>query len=400
MQRIGASEPFRRMLSLYEEKSLTVHLEDLVGGALSLYSSALVKARGGLHIFIAEDRDAAAYMLNDFYALLDEDRVHFFPTSYKKSILYGKEDAQGLVQRTNTLNAIRRNDAPYIVVCTYPEALAERVADATTLTGRSLRVAVGDTVAMSELEQRLADQGFTQVDFVYEPGQYSLRGGILDVFSYSESRPYRIDFFGDTVDSIRLFNISSQLSNDKVQQAEIIPNLNAASPEKVSLPRFAGEATYWFYDADYVMRRINDLRRRLLTEMEEPSQIDTLMTSRNILLDDMLSSRLYMLRDNLNERPSTATVRFATAPQPKFNKKFDVLADDMSASAAKGYKTYILSENKAQIERLDNIFHQTATATLSSTPYRSRCTRALSTTRSNSASTPTIRSSTATTATA
>ena len=172
MQRVGASEPFRRMLSLYDQKSPTVHLEDLVGGALSLYSAALVKARGGLHIFVAEDRDSAAYMLNDFYALLDETRIHFFPTSYKKSILYGKEDAQGLVQRTNTLNAIRRNDQPYVVVCTYPEAMAERVADAATLTGRSLHISVGDTAVMTDLEQQLVDRGFTQVDFVYEPGQY------------------------------------------------------------------------------------------------------------------------------------------------------------------------------------------------------------------------------------
>ena len=315
------------MLSLYDEKSLTVHLEDLVGGALSLYSAALIKARGGVHVFVAEDRDTAAYMLNDFYALLDEQCVHFFPTSYKKSILYGKEDAQGLVQRTNTLNAIRRGEAPYIVVCTYPEALAERVADAATITGNSIRIAVGDKADMSQLEQQIVDRGFTQVDFVYEPGQYSMRGGILDVFSFAESRPYRIDFFGDTVDSIRLFNISSQLSSDKVQQAEIIPNLNSTSPEKVS--------------------------------MEEPSQIDSLMTSRNILLEDMRTCRLYELRDNIKERPAVAEVRFATAPQPKFNKKFDVLADDITASTAKGYRTYILSENKAQIERLDNIFHQT-----------------------------------------
>lgn len=347
------------MLSLYDEKSLTVHLEDLVGGALSLYSAALIKARGGVHVFVAEDRDTAAYMLNDFYALLDEQCVHFFPTSYKKSILYGKEDAQGLVQRTNTLNAIRRGEAPYIVVCTYPEALAERVADAATITGNSIRIAVGDKADMSQLEQQIVDRGFTQVDFVYEPGQYSMRGGILDVFSFAESRPYRIDFFGDTVDSIRLFNISSQLSSDKVQQAEIIPNLNSTSPEKVSLARFAGEATYWVYDADYILRRVNDLRRRLLSEMEEPSQIDTMMTSRNILLEDMRTCRLYELRDNIKERPAVAEVRFATAPQPKFNKKFDVLADDITASTAKGYRTYILSENKAQIERLDNIFHQT-----------------------------------------
>lgn len=340
------------------EESATVHLEELVGGALSFYSAAEVMRRGGVHIFVAEDRDAAAYLLNDFYALLDEEQVYFFPTSYKRSILYGKEDAQGVVQRTNTLNAIRHREGGAVVVCTYPEALAERVADEGAISDNSIRIAVGDTVVIGELADRLEDMGFVQVDFVYEPGQYSLRGGIVDVFSFSESRPFRFDFFGDEVDSIRRFNISSQLSHDKAEAVEILPNLNTASVEKVSLAKFVGGATYWFYDADYVFKRVNDLRRRVLSEMEEPANIDTLMTSRNMLLRDMESSRMCLLRDNLNERAADVKVRFKTSPQPQFNKNFEVLADDLSAATLKGYKSYILSENRAQIERLDNVFHQ------------------------------------------
>ena len=212
---------------------------------------------------------------------------------------------------------------------------------------------------ISDLEELLVDNGFVQVDFVYEPGQYSLRGGIVDVFSYSENRPFRIDFFGDEIDSIRRFNISSQLSHDKVEQVEIIPNMNSSEVEKVSLARFAGEdVTFWYYDAEYVLKRVNDLRRKVLGEMEEPSKIDTLLTSRNGLLQDMAESRMCLLRDNLKERVADVAITFATTPQPKFNKKFDILADDMEDSALKGYKTYILSESKAQIERLDNIFHQ------------------------------------------
>ena len=358
LKRVEGSKPFNALLKEHRKKSVTVHLDNLVGGALSLYSSALIAHAGGVHIFVAEDRDAAAYMLNDFYALLDEDRVHFFPTSYKRSILYGKEDAQGVVQRTNTLNAIRHHKSGYIVVCTYPEALAERVADEGAITERSIRLKVGDMLRISDLEELLVESGFQQVDFVYEPGQYSLRGGIVDVFSYSENRPFRIDFFGDEIDSIRRFNISSQLSHDKVEQVEIIPNMNTSEVEKVSLVRFAGESTCWFYDAEYVLKRVNDLRRKVLGEMEEPSKIDTLLTSRNGLLQDMTECRMCLLRDNLKERVADASIQFATTPQPKFNKKFDILADDMEDSTLKGYKTYILSESKAQIERLDNIFHQ------------------------------------------
>ena len=359
LKRVEGSKPFNALLKEHRKKSVTVHLDNLVGGALSLYSSALITHAGGVHIFVAEDRDAAAYMLNDFYALLDEDSVHFFPTSYKRSILYGKEDAQGVVQRTNTLNAIRHHKSGYIVVCTYPEALAERVADERAITERSIRLKVGDMLRISDLEELLVESGFQQVDFVYEPGQYSLRGGIVDVFSYSENRPFRIDFFGDEIDSIRRFNISSQLSHDKVEQVEIIPNMNTSEVEKVSLVRFAGEdVTFWYYDAEYVLKRVNDLRRKVLGEMEEPSKIDTLLTSRNGLLQDMTECRMCLLRDNLKERVADVSIQFATTPQPKFNKKFDFLADDMEDSTLKGYKTYILSESKAQIERLDNIFHQ------------------------------------------
>ena len=358
LQRAESSKSLTQLLKEYKAESVTVHLEDLVGGALSFYSSALIRRVGGVHIFVAEDRDAAAYMLNDFYALLDESLIHFFPTSYKKSILYGKEDAQGVVQRTNTLNAIRHREGDYLVVCTYPEALAERVVDEGSLSERCLRVKVGDRLSISDFEKQLTDEGFEQVDFVYEPGQYSLRGGIVDVFSYSESRPFRIDFFGDEVDSIRRFNISSQLSNDKVQSVEIIPNMNSGDSKKVSLAAFVGSATFWFYDAEYVLKRVNDLRRRLLGELEEPSTIDTLLTSRNGLLADMEQQRMMLLRDNLKERIADVVIKFATTPQPKFNKNFEMLADDIADNAIKGYKSYILSESKAQIERLDNIFHQ------------------------------------------
>lgn len=162
------------------------------------------------------------------------------------------------------------------------------------------------------LEQALVDASFTRVDFVYEPGQYSVRGGIVDVFSYSESKPYRLDFFGDEVDSIRRFNISSQLSSDRLERVEIIPDLNAGTPAaaKVSFARFAGaEASL------VVLRR----RFRVAEGQRHPPQdalghgasdeIDSLLTSRNSLVADLSGSRIFLLRDNLPERPAAATVR-------------------------------------------------------------------------------------------
>ena len=358
----AGSKALGRLCREYKNRSATVHLEELVGGALSFYAAAAVAESGGVHVFVAEDRDAAAYLLNDFYNLLDERQVYFFPSSWKRSAAYGAEDAQGVVQRTATMHAVRNfTGKGYLVVCTCPEALAERVADAEALQRETITVRVGDRISIEVLEQALVDASFTRVDFVYEPGQYSVRGGIVDVFSYSESKPYRLDFFGDEVDSIRRFNISSQLSSDRLERVEIIPARNAGTPAaaKVSFARFAGaEASWWFYDADFVLRRVNDIRRRTLSDMEHPDEIDSLLTSRNSLVADLSGSRIFLLRDNLPERPAAATVKFATSPQPKFNKNFEMLADDMIRGALRGYDTYILSENKAQVERLENIFHQ------------------------------------------
>ena len=368
---LAGSKPLGQLCREAKGGAATIHLEELVGGALSCYAAGAIGRLGGVHVFVADDRDAAAYLLNDFYRLLDEERVCFFPSSYKRSAAYGAEDAQGIVQRTATLSALRsfaREAAErqpkknYLVVCTYPEALAERVADAEAMQRDTLTVAVGDRLAIDDLERRLTEAAFTRVDFVYEPGQYSIRGGIVDVFSYVESKPYRLDFFGDEVDSIRRFEISSQLSSDRLQRVEIVPDLHrqgGGAEVRVSLARFAGPgASFWWYDADAILRRVNDIRSKTLADLEDPAAIDRYLTSRFGLLTDLADNRLFVLRDNLRERPATAKITFATQPQPKFNKNFELLADDMIRNARRNYTTYILSENKAQVERLENIFHQ------------------------------------------
>ena len=183
----AGSKALGRLCREYKNRSATVHLEELVGGALSFYAAAAAAKTGGVHVFVAEDRDAAAYLMNDFYNLLDEKQVYFFPSSYKRSVAYGAEDAQGVVQRTAAMNAVKGFTKGYLIVCTYPEALAERVADAETLRRDTIAVKVGDSISIAVLEDALVDANFTRVDFVYEPGQYSVRGGIVDVFSFSES---------------------------------------------------------------------------------------------------------------------------------------------------------------------------------------------------------------------
>ncbi|MFI3259883.1 MAG: transcription-repair coupling factor [Rikenellaceae bacterium] len=347
----------------YEKRGTTHHLSQMVGGALSLYSAAMIRRVGGLHIFVAEDRDSAAYLLNDLYMLLGEEAIYYLPISYKRSIHYGTEDANGVVQRMSTMNALRRAQGKFCVVCTYPEAIAERVVDPDAMRREAIELKVGDRVAVDILVSMLESVGFTKVDFVYEPGHYSLRGGIVDIFSFSESEPFRIDFFGDEIDSIRRFSISSQLSLTKLESVEILPNLTGEGggdgAPRISFVEYAGEqACYWFYDADFVFRKVNEIRRRLLTEMDDPTTIDLKVTSRLQLLNDLEGRTLFLLRDTLSERKCDSVIEFNTSPQPSFNKNFEVLAGDIISMGERGYKSYLLSRNKVQVERLESIFYQ------------------------------------------
>ena len=341
----------------------TVHLEQMVGGAYSLYAASTVEQMGGIHIFLAEDRDTAAYLVNDLYELLDEERVEFFSSGYKRSAVYGAEDPQGVVRRTSALNAISNFKGGYLAVCTYPEALAESVTERVDLAEQSLRLKVGDKLEQNTLVNWLIEHGFERVDFVYEPGQYSVRGGIVDIFSYVESKPYRVDFFGDEIDSLRRFDISSQLSAERPDSVEIVANTmkDEEGGNRVSLAHFASGATWWISDGDFALRKIADVRMKVLEQAESEEQARTLasrVTSRQIVLKDWEASSIVLWRDNIRERRATQCVTFNTAPQPVFNRNFEMLADDIRWNNERGFTTSILSHNKAQMERLNNIFHQ------------------------------------------
>ena len=335
----------------------------MVGGAYSLYAAGTVERMGGIHIFLTDDRDSAAYLVNDLYELLGEERVEFFSSGYKRSAAYGSEDAQGVVRRTSALNAITTFKKGFLAVCTYPEALAESVAEPVDMAEQSLHLKVGDSMEQSTLVNWLMEHGFNRVDFVYEPGQYSVRGGIVDIFSYVESKPYRVDFFGDEIDSLRRFDISSQLSHERPESVEIVANTmsDGESGNRVSLARFAQGATWWISDGDFALRKVAEVRKKVLEQAESEEEARSLasrVTSRQVLLKDWEASSIVVWRDNIRERRATHTITFNTTPQPAFNRNFEMLADDIRWNGERGYTTSILSHNKAQMERLNNIFHQ------------------------------------------
>jgi transcription-repair coupling factor (superfamily II helicase) len=373
IERFGESEPLLALVGGVQRAEgahgasspFTIGIERLAGSAFSLAGAAALRRLGGVHIFVAQDRDSAAYLANDLYNL--GVGALFFPPAYKRSIQFGEQDASGIVQRTAVLNAIRGFEGfrdrgasgtlstDFIAVCTYPEALAEKVVSRTEMVEKTLALRVGETVSMSTVEDILMDWGFTRVDFVFEPGQYSIRGGIFDIFSYSAPRPYRVDFFGDEIDSIRIFEISSQLSAEKTERMEVLPNLKTGRQEVSSFAAFAGNATWWMDDLGFTLTKLDTLRKKVLGDLDEPKEIDGMMTSAKEFLADTAAFGM-IVRSGDDRRPADTVVEFHTAPQPEFNKQFELLADNIVENAAKGYETFILSENKAQIERLANIF--------------------------------------------
>ena len=335
----------------------------LAGSAFALYAMAVAQRVGGLHLFVMDDRDAAAYLCSDFYALAGEGvEVLFLPSSYKRSIRYGAEDQSGEVQRTAALEAVRGcgGTNKVLVVCTYPEALAEKVVSQAEVDSSVLRIDRGQRIAMSELQQRVEELGFERVDFVHEPGQYSMRGGVFDIFSYSENRPFRLDFFGDEVDSVRRFDLSSQLSTERVDSVSVVPNLkNFGGEQKESLAEYVGDgAVWWLKDLDYTLGRLDDIRRKLLADSDTPEEDAARVTSAKAFLADTEGAAMVLAKPS-GRRSAGVQVRFQTAPQAAFNKQYDLLADDIEGRASQGYTTYILSENHAQFERLENVLAAT-----------------------------------------
>ncbi len=333
VERFGESEALLALVNAITGpgEAFTVGVEKLSGSAFAVAAAAAMQRAGGVHVFVCDDRDSAAYLANDLYNLGVE--AMFFPLAYKRSIRFGQQDASGIVQRTAVLNAIRTFNSQlstfnFLAVCTWPEALAEKVVSRDEIIEKTLTLRVGETVSMSTVEDILMDWGFARVDFVFEPGQYSIRGGIFDIFSYSAPRPYRVDFFGDEIDTIRIFEISSQLSAEKVDRMEVLPNLKSERRSVSSFASFVGDAVWWVNDLGFTLGKLDALRKKVLSELDEPKEIGDMVTSAKEFMVDTAGAGM-VVRTGSDRRPAEKTIEFATAPQPEFNKQFELLADNI-----------------------------------------------------------------------
>lgn len=338
-----------------------LQVSGLNGSALSMAVAALYKnAVASPFLLIGEDADEAAYLYNDIKNCLSEQEVYFFPSSYKKSVKLSKLDTSNEILRTEILNKLANHAAPVIVV-THPEALFQKVISVHGMKTRMLKLVKGETVSIDFLSEMLFEYGFQSVDFVYEPGQFSVRGGIVDIFSFAYELPYRFDFFGDTIDSIRIFDIETQLSKEKIEQVEIIPDLNKdSSLTQISFFEFIQPTTLVvFSDAAYIKEKLNHLYDETLTKVNEADvQVPDLHASRitgDVFIEQVQQFRTLEIGERTYLKPDLK-IDFHTSPQPIFHKNFDLIADNLRKGLEEQYQLFIMSDSVKQTDRIASIF--------------------------------------------
>lgn len=334
-----------------------VNITGLKGSSRSICCSTYLNRSNNSHLIILSDKEEAAYFHNDLVGLNPGRAIYFFPSSYKRSIQYGHTDSSNLILRTEILNILIQGGSPVIV--TYPEALIEKVVDKSLFSKNSIRVKAGESYVLDEIEQKMTEAGFERWDFVTEPGQYSIRGGILDVFSYANDHPFRIDFFGNNVESIRSFQVDNQLSIQALQEVSIVPDTQRLliNELRVSFLDFLpGNFFIWADNLSVIKGRMNEIFEKTVYEknLEGTLKEDLLITG-----DDLLKKahqQQVIVFEKHEDLEPDLTIAFRTSVQPVFNKNFEILCKNLLENAEMGYTNLILSDNEKQFERLGSIF--------------------------------------------
>ena len=355
-----------KLLGKSSEKK--IFLEGLLGSSAPMLFASLARKCQSQLLFVLQDAEEAGYFYHDLTQLMGTDQVLFFPSSYRRAVKYAQRDAASEILRTEVLT--RLSSVRYIV--TYPEALAELVVSKQKLDERTLVLEKDQTIAVSDIEKTLRDFGFREVDYVYEPGQFAVRGSILDVYSYSCEYPYRIDFFGDDIDSIRTFEVEDQLSKDQRTHVEIVPEL-VATGDKVPFLSFLPKDTLlvtkdYFYVRDAIDRTYQEgfsaqakaEQMSGATEMEQ-HEIELQLRKELQLITgaQFMEAANTFRRIEFGHRPSApdfTALQFHITVQPLFHKNFDLLTKSFEDYLLQGYQIYILADSQKQNERLKDIF--------------------------------------------
>ena len=369
------------------EKSVrTIFLQGLLASATPMFFASIVKRWQKTVLFVLNDNDEAGYFYNDLKTIAMPDNANeqtaevlFFPSSYRRAVKYGQRDAGNEILRTEVLSRLsvineeKTISSLPLCIVTEPSALAELVVAKHKLDEHTLSMCVGKAIDLTETEKTLRSYGFQQVDYVYEPGQFAVRGSILDVYSFSSELPYRIDFFGNDVDTIRTFEVETQLSKDKKEKVEIVPELATLSEEKIPFLQFLPKESVLvmkdlLYIHDTIERIYNEgfTAQALTEQLEGRTEIEQndlrkqlqanlqLVTAQQFADDALNFKRIEFGTKHTNAK---AIIHFNISPQPLFHKNFELLTQSLKDYLLQGYKLYILADSEKQTARLRDIFN-------------------------------------------
>ena len=344
----------------------TVYVDGVHASCMSLFFSAFIKENPSVYVFVLNDNEEAGYFYHDMVQANGDADILFFPSSYRRAIKYGQKDAANEILRTEVLSRLEKRDN--VAVVTYPEALAEKVVSNKLLTDKTVSLKVGQNIETDTIAAQLVSLGFDHVDYVYEPGQFATRGSILDVFSFASEFPYRIDFFGDEIDSIRTFEVESQLSKEKKSAVNIVPELTGVSGDSVTFLDFLpSQALLCVKDLLWVRERIQSIHDEVLSSQaiaaaEDGDNVELPDIQKTIIQGtDFTDKALDFRRIDFGSKPigtPQARLKFETSVQPIFHKNFDMVSSSLNDFIQRGYKIYICSDSSKQTDRLKDIFKE------------------------------------------
>ncbi|QBN19393.1 transcription-repair coupling factor [Flavobacterium nackdongense] len=367
------STKVKQIVSSLQEDNQKIQLNGLIGSSLSFVVQSLFKkaeTRGIAKqsaakpfLIILNDKEEAAYYLNDLEQMIGEEDVLFYPGSYRRPYQIEDTDNANVLLRAEVLNRINSRKKPAIIV-TYPEALFEKVVTRKELDKNTLKVAVGDQISIDFINEVLFEYEFKRVDFITEPGEFSVRGGIVDVFSFSNDNPYRIEFFGNEVDSIRSFDVETQLSIEKQKKITIIPNVENKffQEHRESFLEYINNQTVLFIqDTDLLFSKLDKLFAKATEIFENLNATVNHVAPSQLFLNqtEFIKKSLDFSVVELSSKPIYKTKKvfdFHIKPQPSFNKQFDLLLNNLNDNHFNGYKNYLFCSNDAQAKRFHDIF--------------------------------------------
>jgi len=364
-QKFKQSLIHQKLSVLVSSSKQKIHLKGALGSSFSFSVSTVFNSSDRPFLLIFDSKEEAAYYLNDFEMLLDEKQVLFYPGSYRRPYHVDETDNANVLLRAEVLNRINSQKKP-VVIITYPEALFEKVVSRTQLEKSIFKVSIGETLNLDFFNEVLFEYQFSRVDFVTEPGEFSVRGGIVDVFSFSHDEPYRIEFFGDEVESIRTFDIETQLSTNTIKKIQILPNIEHKLLNQTRQSFFeyiSSETLIFAKDISNLLESTEKLQQKareaydaLTSEINYSNPIDLFCTSANFKSQLLDFSVVEFGMNSILATNVSQKVEFQVGPQPSFNKQFNLLIDELNSKHDLGYHNFICCSSSQQAQRFYDIF--------------------------------------------